>query len=91
MTAMPRAGRSGTMKPMFRVTFRNAADERNLTKTLFLPEVPARGERVHIRQKPDSWRIQEGTVTDRIWFVVDDDPGASDVVVMVALDEKSKR
>lgn len=76
------------MRGMFKVTFRNAATERNLTETLFLPEVPARGEKVHIRQKPDSWRNQSGTVTERIWYIVGDDAGASDVVVMVALDPK---
>jgi hypothetical protein len=79
------------MDTMFKVTFRNADNERNLTNGLFMHEVPARGERVHIRQKVDSWRDQQGTVTDRIWFVVDDEPNASDVVVMVTLDEKSKR
>jgi hypothetical protein len=73
---------------MFKVTFRNAADDRDLTKTVFLPELPAKGEKVHVRQKTDSWRNRIGTVTERVWYVVDDDPGASEVVVMVSLDGK---
>lgn len=71
---------------MFRVTFRNVDNDRDLTKAVFLPEVPAKGEKVHVRQKPDSWKNQAGTVTERTWYIVDDDPSASEVIVMVALD-----
>ena len=74
------------MEPMFKVTFRNATNDRDLTKAVFLPELPAKGEKVHVRQKPDSWRNQTGTVTERIWHIVDDDPGASEVFVLVSLD-----
>lgn len=78
------------MKAMFRVTFRNAENDRNLTQTLVLPVIPDKGERVHIRQEPDAWKNQEGVVTDRIWFICNADANASDVVVMVTLDSKRR-
>lgn len=79
------------MMAMFKVTFRNAENDRNLTQTLVMPVVPDKGERVHIRRNPDDWRVQEGVVTERVWFICDADANVSDVVVMVALNEKQRR
>lgn len=78
------------MRRMFRVTFRNADNDRNLTGQLVLPVVPDKGEKVRIRQKPDSWKALEGVVLDRIWFICDEDATQSDVVVMVGLDQKKR-
>lgn len=74
---------------MFMVTFRNAATDRNMTKPRLMPAIPDKGESVEIRQKGDSWRFQQGTVTSRQWYIVDEDPEASEVIVMVSI-EKSK-
>ena len=78
------------MRPMFTVTFRNADNERNLTGQLQLPMLPDKGEKVRIREKPDSWKALEGVVVDRIWFICESDAAQSDVVVMVALDAKKR-
>jgi hypothetical protein len=78
------------MKAMFRVTFRNVENDRDLTQTLLLPVVPDKGERVHIRQEPDGWRVQEGVVTERVWYICATDANASDVVVLVALNQKRR-
>ena len=71
---------------MFMVTFRDAATERNLTQPRLLPEVPAKGESVFIRQKADSWRHKKGTVTSRVWYIVDDEADSSEVVVLISVE-----
>lgn len=77
------------MKTMFRVIFRTGQEDGNLTQWLMLPVVPDKGERVSIH-RADTWRVSEGVVTERIWAINDADANASQVVVVVALDQKRR-
>lgn len=76
------------MAGMFMVTFRNAATDRNMTKPRLMPAIPDKGEFIDIRQKSDSWRSQKGSVVGRQWYIVDDDPDQSEVIVLVSLEER---
>ncbi len=71
---------------MFKVYFRNADSGRDIYSPVYLDELPAKGERVEIRQRAADSSGPSGVVTDRQWYVVAGEGAASDVVVFVALD-----
>ena len=71
---------------MFKVTFRDARNERDLTDGVFLPDVPAPGDAIHIRERAHHGSSQSGHVTRRHWHIATKEPGESEVVVLVALD-----
>ena len=77
------------MDSMFKVTFRDAHTENDLTGGIFLPDVPAPGDAVHIRERIYHGRSQFGHITSRHWHIATKEPGESEAVVFVALDLSS--
>lgn len=79
----------GHHEGMFKVSFVNADTGRPFSDDfMFLPAVPAVGERVEIRDDRSDWRPTAGTVTGRKWFLFNKDPEASYVDVLIGLDPK---
>lgn len=73
----------------FKVSFQYGTinNSRNLTsRQHHLPVVPQKGDRISVRRLPGSRHEQAGTVTDVIWYLYDEEPTSSEVVVLVALD-----
>lgn len=74
------------MAGMFKVWFKNASNDRNLTNdAVILPQVPGVGEAVYLRERPHHGPTT-GRVASRHWHIATREPENSEVVVMVQLD-----
>lgn len=71
---------------MFKVTFRDTKDTRDLTKGLHLQAVPNIGDMIHIRERVYHGSSLSGRVTARHWHIATKEPGESEVVVFVDID-----
>jgi hypothetical protein len=82
----PIMGGFGQHEGMFKVTFRDAHNNSDLTNGIVLPSIPAVGEPVHLKERAHHGRAQTGHVTSRHWHIMTREPEDSEVVILVALD-----